>query len=515
MNIVLKTAFLISFLAIGTCLTAQKEIEYKSEFGKKMPSLPDDLILTKDVVFKHEGMMMYCDSAVFNKTENRFSAYGIIDIFIDDTIHLTGDEVYYDGNTKIAEIMGKTVVLEDGKTTLISDYLVMERIPNTVRYTTGATIYDNKDTMTSITATYFMNDKIFNFFDRVNIKTADSDIFGDTINYNSKTNIAWCYGATTIVQRKDSSVIYTENGLYNTKTNYCESYKATRMKQKGRLTTADTLFYDSKLRNGDAFGNIYINDSTNRMIGTGDYANMTTIDTTTTTFLTGNALIKQVEDKDTLYFHADTLTTISDTLNHCQDIFAYNQAKIFRNDFQAAAEFAHYNINDSLLTMLLQPVMWNEDNQMTADTIQMYFVGKKIDRLALYPNAMVIQDADTLSDNRYNQMYGRRLTAYFEKGKIKEAEIEGNAQSIYYMWDDNKDKTRRLIGINIGNSSKMKIYFEKSKIKRLVGIDKPEYTLDDEARVANEKRFLQGFSWQDADRPKTPSDVFSPRNIKN
>ncbi|MDR1848285.1 MAG: hypothetical protein LBR17_09280 [Bacteroidales bacterium] len=511
MKVITKVVLMFMFFAVNVSLMAQKEIEYQSDWGERRPAFPDDLILKTNVVFRHEGMVMYCDSAVLNKAVNQFSAFGIIDIYVDDTIHLSGDEVYYDGNTKIAEIMGDRVIMEDGKMTLITDYLVLERIPNIVKYTTSGVIYDSTDTLTSRKATYFMNDKTFDFTDSVNIRTKESEVFSDTIHYSTKTHDALCYGATTVVQTTDSTIIYTEKGLYNTQTSYCESYMAGKMTQKGRLMFADTLFYNSKLRKGEAFSNIKIYDSVNQTNAFGNYVNMTTIDTLSYLILTDSSLVKQFENEDTLYFHADTLVYVSDTMNNALDLYAYKHAKIFRNDFQGAAEFAHYHIEDSLLMMLERPVLWNEESQMTADTLIMLFSGRKIHQLRLYPNALVVQDADTLSDDRFNQIYGRHLTAYFDGGKIKEAEIEGNAQSIYYMWEEKKGKAARLIGINIGNSSKMKMYFEKSKMKSLVGIDKPEYKLDDEERVPVEERKLKGFIWSAADRPLIPTDIFKHR----
>ncbi|MDR1726266.1 MAG: hypothetical protein LBR28_07755 [Bacteroidales bacterium] len=504
------TIFTITISNLFVQTLAQKAIGYESEWGERKPSSPDELILKQNVVFTHEGMIMYCDSAVLNKTTNTFSAFGYIEIIQNDTIHLTGNEVYYDGNTKIAEIMGDIVVLKDGKTTLITDYLVLERIPNIARYTTSAIIYDEKDTLESIFGIYFFNDKVFNFTDQVHIKTQTSEIFSDTIYYNTKTDVANCFGATTIV-KKDSAIIYTEKGNYNTKTTYFESFSATKMTQNAKTIIADTLFYDAKLKKGEAFSNIYIEDTTNHISSTGNYANINTIDSLTYTFLTDSALIIHIDKNDTLYFHADTLLLVTDTSNNARDIFGYKHAKLFRNDFQGASEFAHYKINDSLLTMVERPVLWNEKNQLTADTIILLFSNKKIYQMKLFPNALIIQDADSSETERYNQIFGRVLIVFFHNGKIKEADIEGNAQSIYYIWDEKKDKAPQLIGINTGNSSKMRIYFDKGKMKRLVGIENPEYKLNNEDDVPVEERKLKGFIWVAEDRPLQPSDIFIKR----
>ena len=109
-----RTALQIFFIVITTCSAiAQKQIDYQSDWGERRPSFPDCLILKSNVVFVHQDMTMSCDSAVFNTKDNFIEAFGNIHLW-QDTIDLYGDQVYYDGNTKTAEIFGKVVTLQDG-----------------------------------------------------------------------------------------------------------------------------------------------------------------------------------------------------------------------------------------------------------------------------------------------------------------------------------------------------------------------------------------------------------------
>ena len=50
------------------------------------------------------------------------------------------------------------------------------------------------------------------------------------------------------------------------------------------------------------------------------------------------------------------------------------------------------------------------------------------------------QDADSLSEERYNQIYGKKMKAFFNKNKLYLVEVYGNAQSIYYIWEEEKNK---------------------------------------------------------------------------
>ncbi|MFV0501117.1 MAG: OstA-like protein, partial [Bacteroidales bacterium] len=127
--------FFILFFILFSNLHAQKKINYKASWSDKRPSFPDELIMVDKVEFEHEDMKMYCDSAIFNEKENRFTAFGNIYINQKDTLKIWGDELYYDGQTKVAELIGKKIKMKDKNLILETDYLVLERLLNTVRYT--------------------------------------------------------------------------------------------------------------------------------------------------------------------------------------------------------------------------------------------------------------------------------------------------------------------------------------------------------------------------------------------
>ena len=86
-------------LSLAYGLAAQKQIDYQSDWGERKPSFPNQLILCRNVIFHHDNMTMNCDSAVFHTDDNFIEAFGEIHLY-QDTVHLYGERVYYDGNTK-------------------------------------------------------------------------------------------------------------------------------------------------------------------------------------------------------------------------------------------------------------------------------------------------------------------------------------------------------------------------------------------------------------------------------
>lgn len=58
-------------------------------------------------------------------------------------------------------------------------------------------------------------------------------------------------------------------------------------------------------------------------------------------------------------------------------LLAYKNVKIFKSDMQGVADSLAYIPKDSTLHMYTQPILWNNENQMTADSIYMVLKNKR------------------------------------------------------------------------------------------------------------------------------------------
>ena len=104
---------------------------------------------------------------------------------------------------------------------------------------------------------------------------------------------------------------------------------------------------------------------------------------------------------------------------------------------QAVADSLSYLSIDSTMTFYRNPVLWNIDNQMTADTIKMEIRKKNIDRIFLTSNSFVAGE-DELKN--FNQIKGRKMTAYLKNKRIHHVDVEGNGESLYYALEEKKLK---------------------------------------------------------------------------
>jgi lipopolysaccharide assembly outer membrane protein LptD (OstA) len=91
-------------------------LEYDESLGKNVRRL------LGDVSFRHENTVMHCDSAYLYTDQNKLEAFNNIRIVEPGGMSLNGNRLIYDGNTRMARILGK-VVMTDGKMVLVTESL--------------------------------------------------------------------------------------------------------------------------------------------------------------------------------------------------------------------------------------------------------------------------------------------------------------------------------------------------------------------------------------------------------
>ena len=79
------------------------------------------------VTFQHKGAIMHCNLAIHNVLSNALEAYGNVKIVQGDTVTVTGDTLFYYGNSRLAKVSGKTVTLKDQKRTLTSNRIEYDK----------------------------------------------------------------------------------------------------------------------------------------------------------------------------------------------------------------------------------------------------------------------------------------------------------------------------------------------------------------------------------------------------
>jgi hypothetical protein len=221
--------------------------------------------------------------------------------------------------------------------------------------------------------------------------------------------------------------------------------------------------------------------------------------------ITDSALAILVEKQDSLFLHADTLIALFDSTQQAKDLYAYYKVKFYRTDIQGMCDSLHNNLNDSVLTLYKNPVLWSDENQLTADSITILFKNKQIDQMWLHNTSLIISMDDSV---RFNQIRGLNMTGYFADNELRRIYVGSNAETIYYV----RDEDESLIGVNKAVSGSMWIYVTDNEIERIVYIDHPNAVLYPEADMPVQDKKLRGFSWQEAQRPRNKDQIFTWQN---
>ncbi|MGD1847664.1 MAG: OstA-like protein [Salibacteraceae bacterium] len=454
--------------------------------------------LIGNVKFGLDGAIMNCDSAYLYKETNKLNAYGRVHIEQGDTIHLYGDTLLYDGATRLARMRGNIKMI-DSDAILTTEYLDYNRASGYAFYLGGGKIVSKKEdnTLTSEIGYYYPDQRSFYFRDSVKLKNQDYNITSDTLKYNNSTEVATFLGPTYIRTKED--LIYCEAGWYDTRNNRSEFRKNAYVESKDQRLGGDSLVYDRALGIGEAFGNVSILDTASDFLVYGDYAFNSTKDSTS--IVTGHAMLVQIFDEDSLFLHGDTLYSTYDSTGQYRLIFAFEQVKFFKSDMQGKCDSLVFSDADSTIRMFYDPVLWSDENQITADDIIINSYDGKIKSMQMDNNAFIISQEDSI---HYNQIKGKSMTGLFKQSQLSRVDVRGNGQTIYYASEDGGD----LIGVNEAVCSDLIIYIDSSKVKRINFLNQPVATLHPLSKVTPEKMQLGDFVWLGDLRPLRKEDIF-------
>lgn len=511
--------FILSILCLfGFCLLAQtpekkreqprqksKVFLLHSDLLRKDSRHPDAQVVVGNVVFRHDSIYMYCDSAYYYDQISSFEAFSNVKMVQGDTLFLYGDHLYYDGMTQIAE-MRKNVRMENRTTTLLTDSLNYDRVYNLGYFFDGGTLMDEQNVLTSEWGEYNPSTKqsVFNY--NVKLVNPQFTLTSDTLRYNTASKVADIVGPSDIVS--DANHIYSERGVYNTATGKADLYNRSVLTNEGKQLTGDTLFYDRNTGVGEAFHNMVMKDTINKNMMTGDYGLYN--ENTKYAFATKKAMAIDYSQGDSLFLHADTLmlkTLHLNTDSMYREMRAFHKVRFYRSDLQGVADSLVFSSADSCLTLYKDPILWNKQQQLVGEEVKIYMNDSTIDWAHIINQALSVEQIDSVT---YNQVTGKEMKSYFRNGQMYKTEVIGSVRVVYYPMDS--DST--LIGMNVSETSQLDIYLKDQKLERMVMSPKSNGTLYPMSKIPEGADRLQNFVWFDYIRPLNKQDIFNWRGKK-
>jgi len=513
-----RRVLLLSILCLfGFCLVAQvqprrntaqpaksKVYLLHSDVLKRSKDNPDPTaqILVGDVVFRHDSIYMYCDSACFYEKTNSLEAFDNVKMVQGDTLFLYGDYLFYDGNMQIAQIRNN-VRMENRTTTLTTDSLNYDRVANLGYFFDGGTLMDEENVLTSDWGEYSpaTKESVFNY--EVKLVNPKFVLTSDTLRYNTATKIASIVGPSDIDSEENH--IYSELGYYYTQQGQAELLNRSVLSNGGKNLTGDSLFYDRNKGFGEAFRHVEFVDTIGKNMLVGDYCFYDQLNSYA--FATDKAMAVDFSQGDSLYIHADTLQMYTFNFN-TDSVFrearAFHKVRFYRTDVQGVCDSLVFSSKDSCLTMYRDPILWNKNQQLLGEQIMVYMNDSTIDWAHIENQALSVERIDSVN---YNQVTGKEMKAFFLGGEMRQVDVIGSVRLVYYPME--RDST--LIGMNISETSQLNMFLENRKLKKMIMSPKSNGTLYPMSQLPADKMKLDNFAWFDYVRPLDKEDIFKWR----
>lgn len=311
-----KVGLILAGICLGSIFSAkaQDTLQQKTDTGKVIHIIDAETlnVITKNgvslnrfidhVIFRQGNTLFFCDSTFIDKATNVLDAYGHIHINQADSIHIYGDYLHYEGETRLAT-MRDNARLTDGKVTISGPELQYDMNARIGTYTKGGKLVNGSSVLTSQEAFYYADTKDVYFKKNVLLVDPEYTLTTDTLLYNTISKVATIVAPTTINDGK--TIMYTTSGEYNTETGEGNFDSRPTIEDSATTITADRIIMDKKTGMAYAYGNMVYRDTAQHMSLLSNYG---TVNQAKKTILaTQHPLMILEGKKDTLYLSADTL----------------------------------------------------------------------------------------------------------------------------------------------------------------------------------------------------------------
>lgn len=184
-------------------------------------------------------------------------------------------------------------------------------------------------------------------------------------------------------------------------------------------------------------------------------------------------------------------------------ILGYHRVRVFRPDFQSVCDSLVATSIDSVIHLYVEPVLWNENNQITSEVMHIITRGQQIVRADFEGKPLTIAEIDTA---HYNQVAGKAMSAHFRDNQIYRNDVNGNVRTIYYIEENDPPEITMMAYVE---SADMSSYIEDKKVTGITYRGNPTYKFYPLDKIPeSQPSRLDGFKWESQRRP-TRDSVFT------
>ena len=174
----------------------------------------------------------------------------------------------------------------------------------------------------------------------------------------------------------------------------------------------------------------------------------------------------------------------------------FRNVQIYRRDFQAVCDSLTGLSSDSTLHLYIEPVLWNQNNQITSEVMDLYTANQQLSRAEFVGSPMMAAQFDTVY---YDQIASKQMTAHFHNNEVYRLDAKTNVQTIFCHKDGWPEE---VVGIAVIESGDASFYLEDRQMVRIVYRINPVCPIYPVDGVPSDVSiYLKGFKWQGDRRP--------------
>ncbi|HBG23982.1 MAG: hypothetical protein A2X17_06440 [Bacteroidetes bacterium GWF2_41_61] len=180
-------------------------------------------------------------------------------------------------------------------------------------------------------------------------------------------------------------------------------------------------------------------------------------------------------------------------------ISANKNIRFYRSNIQGRCDSLMFNSIDSIIRLYKDPVLWNENNQFTADSIQLITSNEQLSKTELISGAFVATKEDSL---HYNQIKATDIVAHFTEGDLTRFDAYGGVTVIFFFAEDSI-----LTTMNQKECKTMTAIIKEKSVQRVRYFETVQSDLYPIIDVEPEKKRLKGFRLRYNERPASRFEV--------
>jgi lipopolysaccharide export system protein LptA len=426
--------------------------------------------------------------------------------YFKDTVYLVNekfsmvcDTLKYNLSTKVATFLGPTRI-DQNKSKIYCEDGFYNTTTRDAKLFNNAQFIKEDQQGTSDTIIYIGALKEIILRGNAKLKEKDKSADADQIIYEEQSGNTRMIGNAIV--DSETQHIASDIILYNKeKKTYNTSGRSTVL-DGSTILKADNIDFDDEKGLGYAQGSVVWVDTSENITIVCEEADYNK-ETDYILARGGRPLLISMVDNDSLFLTSDTLVSLrANPEDSLRTLLAYKDVRIFKSDLQGICDSLVYSTADSVFYFYQNPIIWSDTTQFMADTMRIQMANNKMDKIFLKNNSFIINSPDEVL---FNQIKGKEITAFFKDDNLNRMNVEGSAETIYYILDEED----AYVGMNKTLCSEMLLYFGNNKIETIKYYNKPTGNYIPLDKVGKGDYYLQGFKWEIGKKPNSLEDLFS------